>query len=136
MIREFSILFLLIAAPMFAGISAAPAGERKDPSPEKPPTAEPIARIPFRNVGGHVVLPVRVNGSRSLNMALDTGMSAPIVMLMHRELQAEAGIQGGDPVLIAGAGGGEPRQGRVFPGDRPACQLISGTFQPSSTRPL
>jgi len=77
---------------------------------------EPLVRVAFRSVGGHVVVPVRINGSDELDMILDTGMSAPIVMLMHRETADRLHLEGGQPVMIGGAGGSNPRQGKVYSG--------------------
>jgi len=79
-------------------------------------TAIPLARLSYRSVGGNVILPVRINGSRDLHLILDTGMSAPIVMLNHREMRQTLGLEGGHPVAIAGAGGREPRSGTIFAG--------------------
>lgn len=69
-------------------------------------------------MGGHVVVPTRINGSKELDLILDTGMSAPIVMLNHRELQEELALRGGDSALVGGAGGEEPRSARMFRGVR------------------
>ena len=47
----------------------------------------PIVTVPFQTIGGLIVVPVRINGSRPLNMILDTGMSAPIIALFHLEIR-------------------------------------------------
>jgi hypothetical protein len=62
-------------------------------------------RVPFRLVGGVIVIPVRINGSRPLNMILDTGMSAGIVFLFHSELGQEIGLKYAQEVELGGAGG-------------------------------
>jgi len=79
-------------------------------------TPAPVARIPFRSVNGMVMVPVRINGSRELNMVMDTGMSAPIVLLMHRELGEELHLEGGQPVQIGGAGEQARPEGRLHAG--------------------
>jgi len=81
-----------------------------------PPREGALLQLPFENVGGHIVIPVRVNGSRPLRMVLDTGMSSPIVMLTRRSLGAELGFEGGQPVQVGGAGGGAPAEAEMFSG--------------------
>jgi len=66
-------------------------------------------RVPFRLIGGVIVVPVRINGSRPLNMILDTGMSAGIVLLFHSELGQEIGLKYAQEVELGGAGGGRGR---------------------------
>jgi len=79
---------------------------------------QPLARVGFRQWGGHVVVPVSINGSRALNMVLDTGMSAPIVLLGSMSLAEETGLKDGQPTMIGGAGGQEPVAGSLFSGIR------------------
>ena len=62
-------------------------------------------RVPFRLIGGVIVIPARINGSRPLNMILDTGMSAGIVFLFHSELGQEIGLKYAQEVELGGAGG-------------------------------
>lgn len=61
-------------------------------------------RVPFQLIGGIIILPVRINGSRPLNLALDTGMSAGIVFLFHSELGREVGLRYTQEVALAGGG--------------------------------
>ncbi|MDH4272004.1 MAG: hypothetical protein OEW18_08520, partial [Candidatus Aminicenantes bacterium] len=53
---------------------------------------QPIARIPFSVNNGLITVPVWINDSRELRMYLDTGMSAAIVVLFHKELIEETGL--------------------------------------------
>lgn len=82
--------------------------------PKRP--MEPLVEMKFRNIGGYVVIPVRVKASRELSMILDTGMSAPIVMLFHRELKEELDLTEGQPVTIAGAGDRGQQSGTIVSG--------------------
>ena len=130
MIKSVPILFAMVALPLLVGGCEASTAAVTGPVESNSSPVAPLARVLFRNVGGHVVVPVSVNGSRNLDMVLDTGMSAPIVMLLHRELQDEVGLGGGEPTLIGGAGGGQPKQGKVFSGVRVS---IGGFEQPDQT---
>jgi hypothetical protein len=100
------------------GAASAGAGSRARGSrvPGAAMTPAPVARVAFRSIHGMVIVPVRVNGSRELNMILDTGMSAPIVLLMHRDLGDELRLEDGQPVQIGGAGGQAPPEGRLYAG--------------------
>lgn len=74
------------------------------------------ARLDFRINSGLITVPVRVNGSKELRMYLDTGMSAPVVVLFHKELVAELGLKGTQKVLMGGAGGDKPKPATLAPG--------------------
>jgi hypothetical protein len=93
-------------------------------------TPAPVTQIGFRTVFGMVIIPVRINGSRELNMILDTGMSAPIVLLMHREMREELKLEGGQPVQIAGAGGQSAPEGQLHTG---ATVALEGIELPEQT---
>lgn len=73
-------------------------------------------RIPFKNIGSLIVIPVRVNDSRELNMVLDTGMSAGVTVLFHSELGKELGLEYAQEVAVAGAGEGESKKARITVG--------------------
>jgi len=63
-----------------------------------------VAQFPFKISSGLILVAVRVNDSKELAMHLDTGMSAPIVALFHKESIAEIGLQNTRQVLMGGAG--------------------------------
>jgi len=75
-----------------------------------------VAEIPFRTSSGLILVTVRINDSRELRMYLDTGMSGPVVVLFHKELAGEVGLQGAQSVLLRGAGQGERKPGTMARG--------------------
>jgi len=77
---------------------------------------QPIARIPFSVNNGLITVPVWINDSRELRMYLDTGMSAAIVVLFHKELIEETGLQNTQRILLGGAGPGEQKAGTMAQG--------------------
>ena len=84
-------------------------------------------RVLFRLIGGLIIVPVRINGSRPLNMILDTGMSARIVFLFHSELGQEIGLKYAQEVELGGA---EGEQGRPKASLAVGAQVeISGLVQ-------
>ena len=99
--------------------------------PQAPGPSEPrlLTRVNFERLGGHVVLPVRVNESRVLEMVLDTGMSAPIILLGRPRIVQELDLKEGQEAMIGGAGGQEPRQGFLFPGARVSIGELELTNQ-------
>ncbi len=76
----------------------------------------PAARIPFRVSSGLILIHVRINEAKELKMYLDTGMSAAVVVLFHKELVEELGLKNAQSVLLGGAGSGERKQGTLAPG--------------------
>ena len=65
-----------------------------------------VARVDFSANSGLITVPVRVNGSqKELRMYLDTGMSAPVIVLFHKESIAELGLTSTQQVFLGGAGG-------------------------------
>jgi len=82
------------------------------PAP-RPPLPAGGVPVPFRNTGGHILVPVRVNGATEVLMVLDTGMSAPIVLMHDKAATGTARLEGGQPVQIGGAGLDAPVTGRM-----------------------
>lgn len=78
------------------------------------PALKAPLKIPFENLGGHIVIPVTVNGSNPLRMVLDTGMSGPVVILTSRGVGKNLGFENGTPIQLAGAGGGPPVAARSY----------------------
>lgn len=70
-----------------------------------------VAEIPFKLINNHLILPVRVNGSEPLDVALDTGMPAAGLALYDGAQTAALGLDI-DPSIqaqIGGAGGSGKR---------------------------
>ena len=70
----------------------------------------PRASVPFRH-DGHILLPVRLNGGRTLTFALDTG--APFPGLIGGPHLDGIQLDLGRSVAIGGSGSGRERRGRV-----------------------
>lgn len=87
------------------------------------------ARVEFRVHSGLILVPVRVNGSRDLRMYLDTGMSAPVVVLFHKESLEELGLEGGQQALVAGAGADNRKPATVARGATVAVGPLEMTDQ-------
>ena len=64
-------------------------------------------RVPIEIDRNRVIIPTRVNGSRPLNLILDTGMRFDGVYLFHKELVDQIDTAGAIEVRVPGAGGGE-----------------------------
>jgi hypothetical protein len=126
--RTAAVLFALVLwlasalpLPSAAGQAAQAAGQAPQaaaPSAAQAPLVRGTvaARLDFRVHSGLITIPVRVNGSTDLRMYLDTGMSAPVVVLFHKELVAELGLKGTQKVLMGGAGGEKPKPATLAPG--------------------
>jgi len=67
----------------------------------------PLAKIHFKLDRNKIILPVKVEGSRELEVILDTGMRIEGVYLFHKELIQELDIKNSIDVRIGGAGSGE-----------------------------
>ncbi len=63
-------------------------------------------RIPFKIVRNKVILPVRVNESRQLDVILDTGMHYDGLLLNKRGLKDSIGVETFTEARVAGAGEG------------------------------
>jgi hypothetical protein len=84
--------------------------------PRHPPTGGFVANgfapiqarplIPLRIVRNKVILPVRVNESRQLDVILDTGMHYDGLLLYKRELKDSIGVDTFTEARIGGAGEG------------------------------
>ncbi len=75
-----------------------------------------VTQIKFVNKSGVIVVPVRINDSKILNMILDTGMSGAVVVLFHKESIEELKLENGQIALLGGAGGEKQKQGSLFTG--------------------
>jgi len=64
-------------------------------------------RVPFKLDRNRVIIPTGVNGSRPLNLILDTGMPFDGVYLFHKELSEEIDMTDAIEVRVPGAGSGE-----------------------------
>jgi len=63
--------------------------------------------VPFSLDRNRVIVPTSVNGSRELNLILDTGMAFDGVYLFHKELVDKIDTSGAIEVRVPGAGAGE-----------------------------
>ena len=63
--------------------------------------------VPFKLDRNRTIIPTRVNGSRPLNLILDTGMGFDGVLLFHQDLAKEIDMTGAIEVRVPGAGSGE-----------------------------
>jgi Aspartyl protease len=66
-----------------------------------------IRHVPFMLSHNRVIIPTRVNGSRPLDLILDTGMRFDGVYLFNRELAKEIDMTGAIEVRVPGAGSGQ-----------------------------
>jgi len=69
-------------------------------------TAE-VGRIPFKLTRNKIILPVRVNESRTLDLILDTVMPSSGLLLFNKKLGQELGLTGTRQFQIQGAGEGQ-----------------------------
>ncbi len=89
-----------------------PAGEV---SRFRPPKSSPhdyqngtsALQIPFEVIANAIILPVQLNDSRELHLALDTGMPKQGVLLLRQELGEELGLHYVGRASVSGAGSGE-----------------------------
>jgi predicted aspartyl protease len=58
-------------------------------------------------VDAHIVIPVKVNGSRELNMVLDTGFGSPGAILLDPAIGESLGLEYTTPIPLGGGGGDE-----------------------------
>jgi hypothetical protein len=70
--------------------------------------ADGSSRVPMKIDRNRVIIPTRVNGSRPLNLILDTGMRFDGVYLFHEDLSDEIDMTGAKEYTVPGAGSGEP----------------------------
>lgn len=115
--RTAAVLFALVLWLASALPSPAAAGQATQAAAQVPfVRGEVAARLDFRVHSGLITIPVRVNGSKDLRMYLDTGMSAPVTLLFHKESLDELGLKAGPKVFIGGAGGESRKQATAVPG--------------------
>ncbi len=72
--------------------------------------------IPFRLLDDLIIIPVRINGGKSLNFILDSGTSSPI--LFPRRTVRKMNLPMGRKLKFQGAGKGEFVEATVIPGIR------------------
>lgn len=81
------------------------------------PAGQDTVSVPFENWGEHIVIPVRVNGRRTLQMVFDTGMPTTGVLLYEGALaDSLAFTYGPMRIQVGGAGGGAPIQAKLATG--------------------
>lgn len=69
--------------------------------------AKENAPIPFKLLRNKIIVPVRVNRSKELNIILDTGMPSDGLLLFDKNLTNELDIKGSKRYRISGAGKGK-----------------------------
>lgn len=63
-------------------------------------------QIPFKLSRNKIILPVRVKGSRELEVILDTGMHFDGLLIYKKSLTAAIGLENPVEVQVGGAGSG------------------------------
>jgi hypothetical protein len=103
--KEMAIVLMLVIlslptdfAPLNAGVATIV--KTITISEENPP-------IPFKLLRNKIIVPVRVNHSRELNMILDTGMPSDGLLLFDKNLADELELVGAKRFRISGAGKGK-----------------------------
>ncbi|MCP4583091.1 MAG: hypothetical protein GY839_15890 [candidate division Zixibacteria bacterium] len=82
-------------------------GEKTDIKESPKSTSSIIGGFPIKMIRNKVILPVRVNDSKELEIILDTGMPFDGLYLFHKELKGELALEGVKEVQVPGAGSGE-----------------------------
>jgi hypothetical protein len=59
--------------------------------------------IPFRWIGNHIVVPVLINNSKTLNMVLDTGSPSDIISIFGSSIVGK--VESGQEILVKSPGG-------------------------------
>ena len=105
------ITFSFILVPVFFSVSA------KE-------QAEALVQVPFE-FNGRVIIPLRVNDSRKLNIILDSGMGHEALGLLHSELGEELGLEYVQTIRVGGAGSGEPKTANIATGAKISLSEIN-----------
>ena len=107
-LRRWSVLMVTAAIGQGASIERQMpmAPEWSGPAAARAASVEPQRRIPFRLIRNKVILPVRVNASRELQVILDTGMPYDGLLLYKRELRDSIGVGTFADARVGGAGAG------------------------------
>jgi hypothetical protein len=109
------IFFVFLLAPAYA-----------QPGPAKPDVALAPVAIPFELINRHIVVQVKVNGSRPLSFVFDTGDKFGIIDLARA---TELGLKFGRKVKVGGAGSGQ-LTGAVVEGSNWTLNGLDGFSQP------
>lgn len=118
---------ILLAGPLLAAPSTLPALARDGHGPASRtlaltedlrfPAGRDTVSLPFENQGGHILIPVSVNGRPPLRMVFDTGMPVRGVMLYEGPRVDSLHLSFGTArVGVGGAGGGGRREARLATG--------------------
>lgn len=97
----FTRLLTILMAAVLACVSCAAAQDFAD-------SKSATIKVPFKIDRNRVIIPTVVNGSKPLNIILDTGMRFDGVYLFHKELVDQIDTAGAIEVKVPGAGSGEP----------------------------
>lgn len=110
-------LALALALPFtFAPAQAQPGGIGANETLRFPAGQETVS-LPFENWGEHIVIPVRVNDRRTLQMVFDTGMPTTGILLYQGTLADSLALAYGPmQIQVGGAGGGAPVKAKLATG--------------------
>ena len=97
-------LLLALSSPIAAGET----DEVQDPAVATP------QEIPFELDRKRIVLPVRVEGSETLRIVLDTGMPIDGIYVFQKDFAGQLNQQNSQEVRVGGAGAGEPSTAMLF----------------------
>jgi len=64
-----------------------------------------IARVPFKLLNDHIIMPVSINGGHPLNFILDSGAATTVIFESHRTKKIE--LDRSFPISLSGAGHGK-----------------------------
>ena len=95
--------------------------------------AKSTISFPFLSIEGWVVLPVSINGSREMNMILDTGMPLGGALLLRPELGEEIGLDYTGQRALGGAGSEGIKYGNISTGIDISIQGLNLSNQPIIT---
>ncbi|OGU61744.1 MAG: hypothetical protein A2V66_05140 [Ignavibacteria bacterium RBG_13_36_8] len=107
--------FIVLAIP-FLIASSLYGQDCISPTSKQEIQGQAIAQIPFTIHSGLIQITARINDSKELKMYFDSGMSAPIVALFHKELIEEIRLKNTQQVLLGGAGADEQKQATLSSG--------------------
>lgn len=114
-------LALLLAVPPAPALAQHGPGNVREPlAGLRLPDGVSSVKLPLETSGGHLILPVSINGSEPLPFVLDTGMPMPGVVLFGGERAEKLGLEYGPAsAQVGGAGGsGHSVEARIATGVR------------------
>ncbi|MFC2156557.1 PDZ domain-containing protein [Acidobacteriota bacterium] len=78
-------------------------------------TASSLLSIPF-TFDGRIIIPLKINNSKNIDVILDTGVGQSLLLIMHEESGSELGLEYTDTRdIIRGAGSGKNKAAHLSP---------------------